>query len=92
MASRSARAARTARSGSSPWLRGTPNNARIGSRPDEARARLLDGQRLLAAGRPDQARAQLHRAAAFWRQVAATPLLREAESLAARTATHAGVR
>ena len=88
----------------SPWLdatrallAGDPGAAadlyaRIGSRPDEARARLLDGQRLLAAGRPDQARAQLHRAAAFWRQVAATPLLREAETLAARTATHAGVR
>jgi hypothetical protein len=65
--------------------------ARIGSRPDEARARMLDGQRLLATGRLDQARAQLHCAAAFWRQVAATPLLREAETLAARTATHAGV-
>jgi tetratricopeptide (TPR) repeat protein len=88
----------------SPWLdaarallAGDPGAAadayaRIGSRPDEARARLLDGQRLLAAGRPDQARAQLHRAAAFWRRVAATPLLREAEALAARTATHAGVR
>ncbi|HEX6673575.1 MAG TPA: BTAD domain-containing putative transcriptional regulator [Actinomycetes bacterium] len=88
----------------SPWLdaarallAGDPGAAadryaRIGSRPDEARARLLDGRRLLAAGRPDLARAQLHRAAAFWRQVAATPLLREAETLAAMTATHAGVR
>ena len=55
--------------------------AEIGSRPDEALARLQAGRRLLDAGKPDEARAQLDVAVAFWREVHADAYLDQAESL-----------
>ena len=55
--------------------------AEIGSRPDEALARLRAGRHLLDAGRPDEARAQLDVAAAFWREVQAGAYLAEVEPL-----------
>ena len=55
--------------------------AEIGSRPDEALARLQAGRRLLDAGAPDEARAQLDLAVAFWREVGAAAYLAEAEPL-----------
>ncbi len=57
--------------------------AEIGSRPDEALARLRAGRRLLDAGEPDQAREQLEVAVAFWREVRAAAYLAEAEPLLA---------
>jgi class 3 adenylate cyclase len=45
--------------------------ARIGSRPDEAEARLAAARGLLAAGHQQRAAAELAAAAAFWRQVGA---------------------
>jgi hypothetical protein len=60
--------------------------AQIGSRADEAVARLAAGRRLLAAGNPGQAQAQLEVAAAFWREVGATALLDQAASLLAAAA------
>jgi tetratricopeptide (TPR) repeat protein len=53
--------------------------AEIGSRPDEAYARLLAAERLLVAGRP--ADAQLAAAVAFYREVGAVAHLRQAEAL-----------
>jgi DNA-binding SARP family transcriptional activator/class 3 adenylate cyclase len=63
--------------------------ARIGSRPDEAYARLEAGRRLLAAGTPERARAQLGAALDFWRQVGADAYAGEAEALLAIGATRA---
>ena len=57
--------------------------AEIGSRADEALARLDAGRRLLDAGKPDQARSQLEVAVAFWREVGADVYLDEAASLLA---------
>jgi tetratricopeptide (TPR) repeat protein len=63
--------------------------ARIGSRPDEAYARLEAGRRLLAAGSTDQARAQLGAALGFWREVGAHAYAAEAEALLASAAAPA---
>jgi class 3 adenylate cyclase/tetratricopeptide (TPR) repeat protein len=57
--------------------------AEIGSRPDEALARLRAGRRLLDAGEPDSAGEQLEVAVAFWREVGAAAYLAEAEPLLA---------
>ena len=56
--------------------------AEIGSRPDEAFARLRAAKALLDAGREHEARGELRRAVAFYRAVDATTYLREADSLA----------
>jgi len=53
----------------------------IGSRPDEAFARLRAAEQLLAAGRRGEGEAQLRRALAFYRRVGATAYLREGEAL-----------
>ena len=56
--------------------------AEIGSRPDEAFARLQAAKALLDAGRDHEARGELRRAVAFYRAVDATTYLRETDSLA----------
>ncbi|HEX6675525.1 MAG TPA: BTAD domain-containing putative transcriptional regulator [Actinomycetes bacterium] len=63
--------------------------ARIGSRPDEAYARMEAGRRLLAAGAPERARPQLTAALDFWRQVGAGAYAGEAEALLAIGAARA---
>ena len=55
--------------------------AEIGSRPDEAFARLRAAERLLAAGRRSEANLQLERAMAFYREVRAEGFLRRASRL-----------
>jgi class 3 adenylate cyclase/tetratricopeptide (TPR) repeat protein len=60
--------------------------AKIGSRPDEAYARLRAAEQQLAGGRRAEGTGQLQRALAFYRQVAATGYLREGEALVAATA------
>jgi tetratricopeptide (TPR) repeat protein len=74
----------------SPWLEaaralvaGEPLRAAgvyagIGSRPDEAAARLAAARRLAGAGRTGEARAELAAARAFYASVAATGFLAEA--------------
>jgi AAA ATPase domain len=74
----------------SPWLEaaraivaGDPRHAagvyaRIGSRPDEAAARLAAARSLAAAGHADEAAAELAAARAFLASVGATGLLAEA--------------
>jgi hypothetical protein len=47
--------------------------AAIGSRPDEADARLAAARRLAAAGRPEEAEAQAAAARAFYAEAAALP-------------------
>jgi tetratricopeptide (TPR) repeat protein len=82
----------------SPWLEaaralaaGDPlaaadRYAAIGSRPDEADARLAAASLLLGAGRPAEGRTELDRALAFYREVGATAHLATArELLFART-------
>jgi class 3 adenylate cyclase/tetratricopeptide (TPR) repeat protein len=55
----------------------------IGSLPDEAEARLLAAEALIAAGRADAAEEQLERALAFFRGVRATRFVAAGEALAA---------
>ena len=57
--------------------------AEIGSLPNEARARLRAGQKLLAERHAEHSQNQLGRALAFYRQVGATAYAREAEQLLA---------
>ncbi|MBD0328849.1 MAG: AAA family ATPase [Thermoleophilia bacterium] len=57
--------------------------AEIGSLPDEAHARLLAADRLLARDRSDEARAELDAALAFYRRVGAARYVAEAEGLLA---------
>ena len=76
----------------SPWLDaaralagGDPGRAariyaEIGSRPDEAAARLAAARRLLPA-RPAEGRVELERAMAFFREVGATASLEQAKEL-----------
>jgi hypothetical protein len=60
--------------------------AEIGSRPDEADARLAAASLLLGAGRLAEGRTELDRALAFYREVGATAHLATArELLFART-------
>jgi hypothetical protein len=58
----------------------------IGSLPDEAFARLRAAEQLLGAGRDADAKVQLQRALAFYRQVDAAGYLREADALVASSA------
>jgi tetratricopeptide (TPR) repeat protein len=55
--------------------------AEIGSRPDEAYARLKAAERLLAGGRRDASGVQLRQAVDFYRQFQAAAFLRRAEAL-----------
>jgi DNA-binding SARP family transcriptional activator/class 3 adenylate cyclase len=76
----------------SPWLdaaralaggdpgRAARTYAEIGSRPDEAEARLAAARRLLPA-RPAEGRVELERAMAFFREVGATASLEQAKEL-----------
>jgi class 3 adenylate cyclase/tetratricopeptide (TPR) repeat protein len=61
--------------------------AQIGSRPDEAQARLEAAVHALNSGRRAEARAELARACDFFRQVAASAFLREAETVRAALST-----
>ena len=54
--------------------------AEIGSRPDEAAARLAAARRLLPA-RPAEGRIELERAIAFFREAGATASLEQAKEL-----------
>jgi class 3 adenylate cyclase len=54
---------------------------RIGSRPDEAEARLQAAQELVAEGRRPEADRQLQRAIELYREMGATHYLRECETL-----------
>jgi class 3 adenylate cyclase/tetratricopeptide (TPR) repeat protein len=56
--------------------------AEIGSRPDEAFARLQAARALMDGGRDHEARGELRRAVAFYGAVDATTYLREADALA----------
>ena len=58
----------------------------IGSLPDEAFARLRAAEQLLSAGRRADAKVQLQRALAFYRQVGAVGYLREVDALFAASA------
>jgi class 3 adenylate cyclase/tetratricopeptide (TPR) repeat protein len=58
----------------------------IGSLPDEAYARLRAAEQLLGTGRDADAKVQLQRALAFYRQVGAAGYLREADALVAASA------
>ena len=58
--------------------------AAIGSKPDEAEARLRAAEQLTAEGRFDDAGEQLQGALGFYRAVGATRYLREGEALLVR--------
>ena len=60
--------------------------AEMGSRPDEAYARLRAAEQLLDAGRRADGNVQLQQALDFYRQVRATAYLRQAEALVAASA------
>jgi hypothetical protein len=60
---------------------------RLESLPTSALLRWRAAERLIAGGQVEQARAQLDKAAEFWRSVGATQHLREAEELLARAVT-----
>jgi len=78
---------------SSPWLEaagafvgGDPGRAAqlyqaVGTRPDEADARLAAARVLLAAGRSTEAESQLRAAGAFWQEVGASGRLQQADAL-----------
>jgi hypothetical protein len=57
---------------------------KIGSLPNEARARLDAARQLVAQGRRSEAEAQLEQRLVFWRQVGATAYVSECEALLAR--------
>jgi hypothetical protein len=59
---------------------------RIGSRPDEAEARLRAAERLFADGSAEAADEQLQRALAFYRSVGAARYVSECEALMAAPA------
>ena len=60
--------------------------AQIGTKPDEADARLWAAQGLVAEGRRAEADEQLHAALAFYRSVGAAHYVRECEALMAESA------
>jgi class 3 adenylate cyclase/tetratricopeptide (TPR) repeat protein len=66
--------------------------AEIGSRPDEAYARLRAAHELVAAGREEEAEALVDAALAFYETVGAITFLREGEALRARIAGSATPR
>ncbi len=57
--------------------------AKIGSRPDEAAARLEAARQLLADGREAEGQAELAAARSFYQEVGATAYLEEADYLLA---------
>jgi hypothetical protein len=59
---------------------------RVGSLPDEARARLGAAERLVADGRRAEPDVQLDKVLAFYRSVDATRYIREGEALLAVSA------
>jgi tetratricopeptide (TPR) repeat protein len=65
-------------------LRAADALAELGQVKDEAYVRLRLGERLLADGRPDDGRAEIERALAFYREVGATRFVVDAEALLAR--------
>jgi hypothetical protein len=67
-------------------LRAADVYASIGSRTDEAYARLRAARALAAEGRRPEADAELQQTLAFYRSVGATRFIREAEELLAQTA------
>ena len=81
-----------------PWLQAATAIARghftraadiyaaIGSLPDEAYVHLRAAEQQLSTGRTAEAKAQLQQALAFYRQVAATGYLRQANELVAASA------
>jgi tetratricopeptide (TPR) repeat protein len=60
--------------------------AEMGTRADEAYARLRAAEQLVREGRRAEADAELEPALAFWRAVGATPYVREGEALMAASA------
>jgi class 3 adenylate cyclase/tetratricopeptide (TPR) repeat protein len=62
----------------------------MGSKPDEAYARLRAAEALLADGLPDEAEGQLERAVSFYRSVGATRYLQQAEALVAADVSRTG--
>ena len=60
--------------------------AEIGTKPDEAEARLRAAERLVAEGRRAEADEQAHAALAFYRTVGAAHYVRECEALLAESA------
>ena len=58
----------------------------MGTRPEEATARLFAARALIADGRAVEGAEQLELALGFWRSVGATRLIGEAEELRARSA------
>ena len=68
------------------FLRAAEISAAMGSRPDEADARLRAARAFVAEGRRAEADEQLSRALAFYRSVGATRYLRQGEALLAKTA------
>ena len=60
--------------------------AAIGSRPDEAFARLRAAEHLLGTGRRASGTAQLQQAVAFYREVRAVAFLRQVDDLGATSA------
>ncbi len=54
---------------------------RVGTRPDEAEARLRAAEQFMAEGRRDQADEQLRQALEFYRSVSATRYVSECEAL-----------
>jgi DNA-binding SARP family transcriptional activator len=65
------------------FVRAAETLAGIGSRPDEADARLHAAEQLIAQGRHAEADEQLERALEFWRAVGASAYVREGETLLA---------
>jgi DNA-binding SARP family transcriptional activator/class 3 adenylate cyclase len=86
------------KAGSTPWLEAAAafagsdfehaadQYAKIGSRPDEAFARLRAAEQLLATGQRAEGNTQLQRALAFYQKARATAYLRQAEALLAASA------
>jgi class 3 adenylate cyclase/tetratricopeptide (TPR) repeat protein len=60
--------------------------AKMGSRPEESFARLLEAERLVETGRRPEAEVELSRALAFYRSVGAARFIGQAEALLASTA------
>jgi multidrug efflux pump subunit AcrA (membrane-fusion protein) len=74
------------------FVRAADLYAEMGSRPDEAVARLRAAEQALAAGDAVRARDQLADARAFFGQVGAQAHLREAETLVSASRSHPRLR
>lgn len=66
---------------SGDFARAAEDYAEIGSKPEEAEARLRAAEALLEQGDRAEADTQLQRALAFWRSVGATRFVQEGEAL-----------